>query len=374
MKLALRRCCLLALPIAALMLVSCATPWAPEAPPSLTFKLSPANDVFDLEAEGLKTLWQQELGQIAGRQLEDISCTGRFVVVQATDGEIHCFDAVKGTWEADHFFQHEIVRDPAQMGSVVVLVAGDTVYGLDTTTGKIGEGYNPPFAVSATPVPYGEGLILAGANGHLERVPVVGAYEIWRTSIEGPIFETPVVDNGRLFAAGDGDKVVALDPETGVEAWRWMPEKPSVISSGVAVYGEVVHVGDTRGFVYALNREVGAPEGSKMLDAPLVGQPQIIGGRLMVLTTKPALVCLTPGAVMDRLWEYAGVTRVLSAGERTVYVLNADHSVAAVSLETGEEIWRQPLPPDCMVAGDPSRPAFYVANAQGSIAAFAELE
>ena len=45
-----------------------------------------------------------------------------------------------------------------------------------------------------------------------------------------------------------------------------------------------------------------------------------------------------------------------------------------VDPETGEELWREPLPRDCKIAGDPAGPVLYIANSDGSIVALAELD
>ena len=374
MKRALGRYCVFILPLAGLLLSSCAAPGVSYEPAAGTSKLSPANEIFDLEAEGLKTLWRANLGQVAGRRIEKLYCTGPLVVVEATDGEIHCFDAESGIWQTYAVFHRGLVRAPVQMGETLFVVVADRLYGLNIRTGRRSTGFNPKFAVSVPPVVYEDSLILAGANGHLACLPILGTQLSWTRSLSGPILEPPVLSGDRLFASAHGDKVMAVEPDSGYPVWTWQPKEPSQISSGLAADGDYVYVGDNRGYVYALQDAVGAPQGKRMVHSAVTSQPWIVGEQLLVLTAKPSLISLVPGADMARLWAYDGAARVLSASRSVVYVQTADGSVAAVSLETGDELWRHGLPEGCRVEGDPFRPVFYVANEQGNIVAFAELD
>ncbi len=358
---------------ALLSLVSCAAPPAPTEPASPASKLSPENAFFDLEAEGLKLLWRQELGQLSDRQLRDIYCAGPIIVVEAEGGEIHCLRAEDGVWRSTKVLRDSLDRAPVFMGQGLVLVVKNALYRFDAATGSLSEPFHPGFALSTSPLVYEDSLILAGANGDLERVSLETGDERWTESLEGWIAQEPVVGDGLLFAAAEGDKAIALKASDGLELWKWQPTKPSRLRSGVAVLGGRVFLGDDRGLIYSLSADTGAVDRKGMAEASIVGRPQVVGTELLVLTAKPGLVSLDAGADLRTLWQCEGPVRILAAGDAVVYVLNADDSVAALSRGTGERLWCHALPPDCRIVGDASRPVLYIANSAGSIIALGEL-
>jgi outer membrane protein assembly factor BamB len=266
-----------------------------------------------------------------------------------------------------------------EFGNTLFLVVGDVIYGFDVPSGKLTEGYDPKFALGTPPVVYDDSLILAGSKGDLARVNLADGSRPWQKSIMGAIFYPPVVSAGRLFAAGYRDQLISLDLEKGDKGkapwWGWTPPAPSWLSSGLATLGDSIYVGDQRGFLYRLKAESGELTAKETLESPIVGEPSVVNGRLMVFTERPSMVCMgAEGAGMQQLWRYEGARKLLSVGKKVAYVLNDGPSVAAVRLEDGKELWRRALPKDCRVAGDPQRPAFYVANSAGSIVAFAELD
>lgn len=378
MKIALRRWSAFIPLLTALLAASCIVPETSTTQaraPSGPSKLSPANHTFDLEKEGLKRLWPQELGQLtSNRRLQNIYCAGRLVVVEAADGELHCLDARSGTRKTVVVLRDGLRRAPTAMGNTLFFVVGTSIYAYDTASEELGEPHNPGFALFTSPQVYQDNLVLAGGNGHLALLPVSGSGQQWLASLNGPIYEQPVISGAYLFAAAAGDAVIAWDLEHNRELWRRKPDAPSKFSSGVAVHGGSVYVGDGLGFLYAFQTEYGNPTWKVLLEAPIVGRPEVAGTKLLVLTDLPSLICVELGAERQVLWSYPGARRLLTTGNGTVYVLNEDHSVAALSLDTGQELWSDPLPRDCKIAGDPDRPVLYIANSRGSIVALAELD
>lgn len=376
MKISWRRCSALVPLLVVILLASCSLPVdRPPQAPAVPSKLSPANEVFDIEQEELKVLWPHELGQLtANRRLRDIYCAGRKVVIEAQDGEIHVLNALTGEWEATTVLRDKLSRAPVALGDTLILIVGNTLFAYDTAEDALSEGYNPGFALFTPPQLFRDGLILAGGNGHLAFLTLTADKQTYLASLDGPIFEQPVITGGRLYAAASGDKVIAWDLDNQVELWRWRPPDPSVISTGVAVYDNRVYVGDSRGIVYSLKTDYGQQTWQRMVGAPVTGKLAVVESKLLVFTNKPNVVCLEAGEGRQELWQYAGAKELLAVGKEVVYLLTDDHSVAAVSIETGEERWRDPLPPDCKVVGDPQRPVLYLANSGGSIVALAELD
>jgi outer membrane protein assembly factor BamB len=374
----LHRCLVFATLLAAVLAVSCITSTdrqadtAARARPS---KLSPANATFDLEAEGMKRLWPQELGQLSSnRRLKNIYSAGALVVVEAAEGEIHCLEASSGVWKSTAVLEGPLSMPPAAMGDTLFLAVGSTLFTYDVGKDQLSRGYNPQFPLFVAPLLRGNELILAGGNGHLATLTLVGEKQTFLASLNGPIFERPVISAGRLYASATGDKAIAWDLDRGLELWRWGPQRPSEITTGVAVIGDRVYVGDNRGFLYSLDAEHGAETWKAMFEAPLVGRPEVVGSKLVVFTDKPSMVCLDGGGERQELWRLEGGCKLLTVGKRAFYALTQDHCVVAIQPDSGKELWRQPLPEDCCIVGDAARPVLYIADTAGSIVALAELD
>jgi outer membrane protein assembly factor BamB len=134
-----------------------------------------------------------------------------------------------------------------------------------------------------------------------------------------------------------------------------------------------IFVGDNRGIVYGLTTDFFQNVWQTMLEAPVIGKPEVIGDKLFVFTSEPALVCFS-ASEQTKLWKLAGATQLLTVGNRGLYVLSEGNVLSAVSPDTGETIWSDVLPKRCQVIGDPMAPVLYLANGAGSILAVKELD
>jgi outer membrane protein assembly factor BamB len=253
----------------------------------------------------------------------------------------------------------------------MLLVSGGRLYGFDTETGELGPSYATGFGQFAAPLVFEDSIILAGADGDIVRLTVEGREEVWRTAIRGTIWEKPLLAAGHLYAAGQ--QLICLAPESGLELWRWTPAAPSRLTTGVVAHGGTVFVGDDRGILYGLQGEYGEPKWRTHLEAPLSAL-RVVEDRLLAFTGAPALTCFTASGQRRLLWRYPSAQRLLTTVGEVAYVECEDGSVAALSLPQGEELWREPLPRDCVVAGDPARPVLYIGNQTGTIAAFEKLD
>jgi outer membrane protein assembly factor BamB len=379
MKIALRRWSAFVPLLPVVLLASCTIPVAPPealAPPMGHSKLLSAQDRLELQDWGLKFLWRHDLGQLsASRPLKDIFSCGKFVVVEADKGEIHCINSGTGVWKATAVLRDSLERPPTAFGDRLYLVVNDELFTFETASDRLSAGHDPGFPLSTAPLTYKDKVVLVGTNGFLSLLPLAGGEPRWLVSLDGAIFEQPVLDGDVLYASSSvGNMVLAWDLGKDHEMWQWSPRAPSRISSGVGVEGGSVYVGDNLGFIHALKAGTGEESWKVMLEAPVVGKITVAGSKVLVLTDKPSLVCLSAADQRQLLWHYDGVVRVLTIGKQVAYVLKDNHSVAAVNLDTGKEMWSDPLGPNCKVAGDAYVPAFYIATSQGSIVAFKELD
>ncbi len=100
----------------------------------------------------------------------------------------------------------------------------------------------------------------------------------------------PVGDGNRIYAAGAGGNVIAVDPQSGKQHWK--TELDVELSAGPAVGDGTVVVGSKDGIVITLDANSGAEQwrvfvGGEMLAKPLIDENnvivQTIGNRLIAL-------------------------------------------------------------------------------------------
>ncbi|MFO8007612.1 MAG: PQQ-binding-like beta-propeller repeat protein [Candidatus Brocadiia bacterium] len=340
--------------------------------PRITSKLSPANAVFDLEQEGLKALWRAELGHIRAGRLEQIHPTGPVVVAETPEGEIHVLEAETGRWVGVQKLRYGLSCPPVAADGGLYYVHKGGLFDWDLEAGEDTRVYEPPFAVSEAPVPTDGDLILAGAEGSLARWTPGTSKAMWRTTAWGTLNGRPVLSGDKMLVSAGEVASVAI--EDGEKLWYWKPEEPGVVTTNAATDGSLVFVGDNRGHLYSVGVENGEQKGRKFLNAPLTGEIELLGDGMLVFLNTPEAVFLTVGAEPEVQWRVPGAQRLLASGGGVGYVLTEDGSVAAIALDRGEELWREPLPEGCVVAGNSEEPVFYVGNAQGTVVAFQQLD
>jgi len=335
-------------------------------------QLSPANDVFDLNQEGLRLLWRAELGDITETRIKALYTTSSLVVVETPSGEVHVLDAATGKWKTMASLSHGLECAPVQDAQKLYMISHNHLYALDIDENKLEQLYHVLFSVSAPPVVRGEHVALAGNNGHVASVDTSTWRQNWLATMTGSIWEQPLLSDHKLLAAGG--EVLCVQWDGGDEEWRWAPPKPAKLSSSIELYDGEVYVGDNYGVLYALEADSGEVDWNTNLKAPIVGKPRVVQDTLLVRTNAPSLLCVQIKGERKVLWEQEEVTRILASSENIAYVMKGARDVSAILLKTGEELWRDRLPPDCITAGDPKGPTFYVGDATGALVAFQEVD
>ncbi len=384
MRVPLRRWSALASLAPVLMLASCAwmpchrasSPETAEGSPEMAAsRLAPTNASFELDDMGLKHLWSQELGQLgSSHQVREITATGQYLVVEAEGGEVHCFDAAWGDQKAVTFLRDSLRQPPTANGGTLFLAVGQNVHSYDVAADRLSDPHRPGFSISTPMLVHEQQLLMAASDGRLASMTVGGKVQFLLTSVEGAIVAPLVLEGTTVYAVGNGDQVVVWDLAGNRALGYWRPPAPGRLSSGLALHRNSIYVGDSLGYVYALGAQLPQTTWKMLVEAPVVGQPKVAGDRLLVLTNKPSVSCIDLAAGRELTWSLDGVVSVVATSAEFAYVLTADNVLMAVSLETGEPAWADPLPADCIVTGDAAEPAFYIANAQGSIVGLAEFQ
>ncbi len=108
-----------------------------------------------------------------------------------------------------------------------VLVGSSRASGLlslDRRSGVVRQTTPTVNPVQCRPLKLDEGLLVADTGGYVYRLTNDGEV-LWRFHAGGPIYETPVVDEARVYVATTTDVLLALDLDTGSWLWSYRPEE-----------------------------------------------------------------------------------------------------------------------------------------------------
>jgi outer membrane protein assembly factor BamB len=205
-------------------------------------------------------------------------------------------------------------------------------------------------SVSSRPV-FGPKLMYVGTDdGHLVAMdPSTGA-EKWRYGTRGPILEPPVVAGDLVILSNEADQVYAIDRETGAFRWVYKSETPEEFTlrghAGVTVAGDLVFTGFSNGSLVALRQATGSVAWLTSLKADqerfvdVDATPVVHGEMVFAVSSAGGAfgVDRQTGLVRWRLPVENG-GGLDTDGER-LYLAAADQGVHALDL-AGNIIWRQ---------------------------------
>ncbi len=227
---------------------------------------------------------------------------GDKVIVGANDAKLYAVSREDGkkVWETR--CSKTIVPNPALFGDLLVLAAGEMVYGIEAETGT--PKWVCSLAVPAAwgPVVYGGSVYFLSQDGSIQAVDPRGGRFRWRSGAAGgPRAFPPVAAGGRiLVASGDMLRAVA---RTGATSWQ--VELPSPIGAAPTVVEGTLYVPCVDGSLFVLSARSGWDKrrGPIKISEPATSPPLVDGGKLMV-GTATAMVYVADIESGDTDWIY----------------------------------------------------------------------
>lgn len=192
-------------------------------------------------------------------------------------------------------------------------------------------------------------------------VRVDGFNYAWRTSVgagnsrTGRVTGSPVVADGRLFAADADSRLTAVDVASGSRLWSFDGEPQDDRSGGgsgggAAVDGDRVYFATGYGQLVALDAKTGKEHWRFQMSAPARSGPAVANGRIFVATidNQTHAVDATNG---KRIWQHSGISE--SAGfvgaaspvieGSTLLVGYSSGELFALRAESGRVLWSDTL-------------------------------
>ena len=184
------------------------------------------------------------------------------------------------------------------------LVEFDAVIGVKKVWSAGTKGGDDVLRLGLQPAVEGERVYVAGHGGDVQALELAGGRSLWRASTDLALSGGPGVGEGLVVAGASSGEVVAIDAQTGQERWR------------VAVGGEVL-------------------------------APPAVGGGLAVIRTVDGRLRALRVADGTEAWNYEQLVPRLTLRGNGAPVINGDMvlagfdngKVAALSLATGELLW-----------------------------------
>lgn len=193
------------------------------------------------------------------------------------------------------------------------------------------------------------------------QVRVDGFTYSWRASIgdgnsrSGRVTGSPVVADGRLFAADAGARLAAIDVRDGSRLWTFAGEPDEDRSGGgsgggAAVDGDRVYFATGYGQLVALEAATGKEIWRFQMSAPARSGPAVANGRVFAATIDNQTHAVD-AATGKRVWQHSGISE--SAGfigaaspvvdGSTVLVGYSSGELFALRAESGRVLWSDTL-------------------------------
>jgi outer membrane protein assembly factor BamB len=269
------------------------------------------------------------------------------------------------------------VAPPAELSKFEQAIRVDRVWSTSV------KGGDDVLRLGLRPVVSGERVFVAGHGGDVRALELASGREVWRVSAELELAGGPAVGDGLVVVGGAGGRIVALDAESGSERWRAATGGEVLAAPAVAGGFVVVHTVDGR--LHGLRATSGSAAWTYEQPVPRLtlrgNAPPVVTGD-MVLTGldngKVVALSLESGEVLwtatvasshgrteiERLADIDSPVRVV--GE-DIFVVGYQGRVAMLARDSGQIWWGRELSSHRGLAADDD--TLYVTTADSTVMA-----
>ncbi len=158
-------------------------------------------------------------------------------------------------------------------------------------------------------------------------------------SAGGPIYSSPVWDNGRLYFGSSDGKVYCIYSSIGTEIWNYSTGGP--VSSSPTIVNGKVYVGSEDGTIVALDAITGENLWVHPTGGSIRSSPAVVDGKLYIGSDDYKVYCLYASNGTE-FWNYSTGNIVVSSPavvDGKVYVGSDDGNVCCLYASNGSEYW-----------------------------------
>jgi len=202
----------------------------------------------------------------------------------------------------------------------------------------------------------GDGLVVFGADdGRVFALDADSGTTRWTTSTRSSVDAAPSVGFGDVAVRGRDGTLAVLDAETGAVRWRQSRSQPSLTLQGqgrVLMFPDALAAGFDDGTLAVFARKDGKELWSQTVALPtgrtdvdrmvdVDATPVFADGVFYAASYQGKLVALSAQGGRE-LWSRAfSNANSIAAGERALYLTDADGIVWAIDRRSGDALWRQ---------------------------------
>lgn len=231
----------------------------------------------------------------------------------------------------------------------------------------------PLGAVACAPLISAGLMYVATQDGYVIAVDPQTGEEKWRYQSRGPIEQTPRATSDLIVFSNEADQVVAIDAVNGKFRWQYKAETPEEYTlrghAGVTIDGDLIYTGFSNGTLAALRKDTGSVAWSTSLKADadrfvdVDATPIVLGQVVYASSSSGGVYAIdkTTGLVRWRLPFYdvslpseIGNVGGLTTDGKALYVSVADLGTYSIDLE-GNVLWRV----GARGGGEPATPVVY---------------
>jgi outer membrane protein assembly factor BamB len=234
--------------------------------------------LYALQLKSGEKIWDYKAGPIGAPP----SVRGDFVYVGDSDGVLHCIDAVAGKKKWSYETGGGIKSGVNFSGDTILFGSSDEhLYCLEkngTLAWKFEVSGGP---VLGTPVVVDGRTFAAGCDSTLHVIDVATGKEKDRLDLGGQVAASPAVVADRLYVGTMTNQVLGIDWKKPSLDWKFEPEdRAQPFYSSAAVTDKLVIVGSRDRLVHALDRKTGNEEWNFPTGGNVDSSPVVVGGRV----------------------------------------------------------------------------------------------
>jgi len=305
----------------------------------------------------------QTAGPVRGSALVDSA----LIYIGSGDGDFYAIDREKGVERWRFRTGSPIHSSAAAWGDLIYFGnRSNTFYALDRRTGRerwrVETGSDHPFEwghegwdyFTSSPVIAGEFVIVGSGDGSVYALDAATGAEHWQVETGGRVRASPAVGDGVVFVGSADGLLYAIDIETGGVEWRFETEGAfnisseygfdrKTIQSSPALTAGTVLFGSRDGKFYAVDASSGELRWRFDHSTPWVVSSAAIHDRLAIVGTSDGLfVHAMSVETGEEIWRFETGDRVFSSpalSGGTAYVGVHDGRLLSLDAGTGENLW-----------------------------------
>lgn len=240
---------------------------------------------------------------------------------------------VRETWDSRVGDGDHIVGGVAVSGNTLIVGSNDGylygyTYDFSTENGTLEWKFRTNGPVWSTPVIDNGVAYFGSLDHHVYAVDITNGSQIWRSKTGGGVTAKPVVVGNKILVGSFDSNLYALDRDTGSTVWKFTAAERWYWGGAVATE-EIVYAPSLDGVLYAIGIADGLERWRLKTDGPIIGMPAIIVDKIAVPSRDGGiyLVSLGSGEFEDQCSIGSKLKASLVSATDAIYFSDTDRSV-----------------------------------------------